>query len=124
MQELQDAGYLLGVATAKSRRGLDEDLASTGLGGYFVATRTADESRSKPHPQMVLDILDELGLEAKEALVIGDTTHDLFMAHNAGADAAAVLTGSHDRDELSQASPLAYFEDLRELPPWLAEGTG
>ena len=124
LQELQEAGYILGVATAKSRQGLDQDLLSTGLGGFFAATRTADESRSKPDPQMVLDILDELGVEAENALVIGDTSHDLWMAHNAGADAAAVLTGSHDRDELSLASPLAYFEDLRELPPWLAEGAG
>ena len=112
----------MAVATAKSRQGLDEDLTSTGLGGYFQATRTADEAHAKPHPQMVLDILGELGVPAKESLVVGDTTHDLWMAHNAGSDAAAVLTGSHDRAELAQASPVAYFEDLRELPPWLADG--
>ena len=112
----------MAVATAKSRKGLDEDLASTGLGHYFQATRTADEAHAKPHPQMVLDILDELGVAAQDSLVVGDTTHDLWMAHNAGSDAAAVLTGSHDRAELAQASPVAYFEDLRELPPWLADG--
>ncbi len=120
LEELRDRGHLLAVATAKSREGLDEDLASTGLAGLFQATRTADESHSKPHPQMILDILDELGMTAEDTLVIGDTTHDLQMALNAGADAAAVLTGSHDRAELSQASPLAYFNDLRDLPRWLS----
>ena len=120
LEELRSSGYLMGVATAKSRRGLNEDLASTGLGEFFQATRTADEARSKPHPQMILDILDQLGAVATETLVVGDTTHDLWMAHNAGVDAVAVLTGSHDRAELSQASPLACFRDLRELPPWLA----
>lgn len=124
LEELQKGGYLIAVATAKSRRGLDEDLASSGLGGFFQASRTADEAQSKPHPQMVLDLLEELGVAAKDTLVIGDTTHDLRMAHNAGADAAAVLTGSHDKTELRRARPLAYFEDLRELPPWLADGKG
>lgn len=121
LQTLQDRGYLMAVATAKSRRGLNDDLESTGLGEFFQATRTADEARSKPHPQIILDILDELGVKAVAALVVGDTTHDLWMAHNAGTDAVAVLTGSHDRAELGQASPLACFKDLRELPPWLAE---
>ena len=120
----QCSSGLMAVATAKSRRGLDEDLASSGLGGFFQASRTADEAQCKPHPQMVLDLLEELGVAAKDSLVIGDTTHDLWMAHNAGADAAAVLTGSHDKAELSRAEPLAYFEDLRELPPWLANGKG
>lgn len=120
LEELAGRGYLMAVATAKSRRGLDDDLAETDLGGFFQATRTADEAHSKPHPQMILDILEELGVAAERSLMIGDTTHDLWMAHNAGAAAAAVLTGSHDRTELSQASPLVYFEDLRELPGWLA----
>jgi phosphoglycolate phosphatase len=122
LQELTDHGYLMAVATAKSRRGLDDDLAETGLGEFFLATRTADEAESKPHPQMILDILEELGVAAKDALMVGDTTHDLWMAHNAGTAAAAVLSGSHDRAELSQASPLVFFEDLRELPGWLANG--
>jgi phosphoglycolate phosphatase len=123
LRELGDGDYLLAVATAKSRRGLNEDLAKTGLIETFQATRTVDEAHSKPHPQMILDILGELGVAASESLMVGDTTHDLQMAHSAGSAAAAVLTGSHDRAELSQASPLVYFDDLRELPAWLAEGS-
>jgi phosphoglycolate phosphatase len=123
LRQLADREYLLAVATAKSRRGLDEDLAKTGLNGTFQATRTADETHSKPHPQMIIDILGELGVAAEESLMVGDTTYDLQMAHNAGSAAAAVLTGSHNRGELSQASPQVYFDDLRELPGWLAEGS-
>ena len=115
-------GYLMAVATAKSRRGLSEDLTRTGLKGAFQATRTVDEAHSKPHPQMILDILDELGVAPEDSLMVGDTTHDMRMAHNAGSGAAAVLTGSQDRRELSHASPLVYFEDLRQLPEWLARG--
>ena len=122
LEELQRRSYLLAVATAKSRRGLERDLEGTGLGHLFDATRTVDEAHSKPHPQMILDILDELGVGATRALMIGDTTHDVLMAHNAGAAVAAVLTGSHSRAELSEASPQVYFDNLTELPPWLADG--
>jgi phosphoglycolate phosphatase len=122
LAKLAQRGTLMAVATAKSRRGLDEDLATTDLGPYFAATRTADEARSKPHPQMILDILSKLDIAPEDSLVIGDTSHDLEMAHNAGAAAAAVLTGSHDADELRRADPLVCFEDLRELPAWL-DGT-
>jgi len=122
LEKLTDSRYFLAVATAKSRRGLDQDLAATGLGEFFQTTRTVDEARSKPHPQMILDILGELGVAPADSLMVGDTNHDLWMAHNAGSSAAAVLTGSQGRAELSQASPLVYFEDLRELPGWLADG--
>lgn len=122
LEELERSGYLLAVATAKSRRGLDQDLEGTGLGHLFDATRTVDEAHSKPHPQMILDILDELGVTATRSLMIGDTAHDMLMAHNAGTAAAAVLTGSHSRSELSEASPRVYFNSLTELPPWLADG--
>ena len=122
LEDLRGQGYLLAVATAKSRRGLDQDLEKTGLGPMFEATRTVDEAHSKPHPQMILDILDELGATARRSLMIGDTTHDMLMAHNAGTAAAAVLTGSQSRDELSEASPQVYFDNLTELPRWLADG--
>ena len=120
LEQLRQEGYLLAVATAKSRRGLDLDLEGTGLGPMFEMTRTVDEARSKPHPQMILDILDELDVSAARSLMIGDTSHDMFMAQNAGTGSAAVLTGSQSRTELSDASPEVYFDDLTELPPWLA----
>jgi phosphoglycolate phosphatase len=120
LEHLHQEGYLLAVATAKSRRGLDQDLEATGLGSFFDATRTVDEARSKPHPQMILDTLEELGVAASRTLMVGDTSHDMLMARNAGTDGAAVLTGSHGRSELAEASPRVYFNDLIELPPWLA----
>lgn len=119
LERLQERGHLMAVATAKSRRGLNRDLRATGLEGFFQATRTADESRSKPHPQMILDILDELGVEPSQTLMIGDTAHDLEMAHSAGVYSAAVGTGSHSREDLVKAAPLAYFEGIGELPRWL-----
>ena len=120
LEGLRQDVYLLAVATAKSRRGLDLDLSGTGLDDAFDATRTVDEARSKPHPQMIFDILRQLGVVADEALMIGDTAHDMLMAHNAGTAAAAVLTGSHDRPELDEALPEVVFETLADLPAWLA----
>ncbi len=116
---LHDAGYLLGVATGKSRRGLDEVLAKTGLGDYFHATRCADEAPSKPHPGMLEQLLDVLGTEPAATLMVGDTLFDLEMARNAGADAVAVTYGAHPRERLETAAPLAYLDDIRELLPWL-----
>lgn len=124
VEEIDERGHWMAVATAKSRRGLDEDLASTGLRSFFKATCTADEARSKPHPQMILDILEELGVKPEATLMIGDTAHDMQMAHNAGTAAVAVLTGSHDREELCRAAPLVCFADLRELPDWLDSSDG
>lgn len=120
LEGLHGEGYLLAVATAKSRRGLNRDLGKTGLAERFDATRTVDEAASKPHPQMILDIVEELGARASRTLMIGDTTHDLEMAWNAGADAVAVCSGSHDRPGLEGAQPLACLESIAELPEWLA----
>jgi phosphoglycolate phosphatase len=120
LRELESAGYLLAVATGKSRRGLDYALEQTGLSRVFAATRTADEAFSKPHPQMLLDILDGLGLRAHEAVMVGDTTFDLEMASNAGMPAVGVLSGSHGRDELERCGPLACLSGVAELPRWLA----
>lgn len=118
----RQGGLLLAVATAKSRRGLDRDLRATGMVEAFHATRTADEARGKPHPQMILDVLGELGVGAGATLVVGDTTHDVDMAHNAGARAVAVCTGSHRRESLERASPLACLQGLDELAGWLGAG--
>jgi len=121
LDELEDAGYLLAVATGKGRAGLDRDLAATGLAGRFHATRTADEAHSKPHPQMVLDLLDELGARPQQALVVGDSLWDLQMAAAAATPAVAVATGAHPRAELVAASPapLACLAAIRDLAPWL-----
>ncbi|HEX2253589.1 MAG TPA: HAD-IA family hydrolase [Thermoanaerobaculia bacterium] len=123
LDDLADAGYLLAVATAKSRRGLDHDLAVSGLAGRFHATRTADEAFSKPHPKMLLDLLDELGVAASRALMVGDAVWDLQMAANAGVPALAVCSGACTRDELLAHGPLACLPGITELAGWLEGAT-
>jgi phosphoglycolate phosphatase len=113
-------GYLLAVATGKSRRGLDQALTQTGLGVHFHATRSADETFSKPHPQMLLELLDELGVRAERALMIGDTEYDLLTARNAGVDALAVCYGAHEPERLLALEPLACLSAIDALPGWLA----
>ena len=116
---LQESGYLLAVATGKSRRGLDKSLAETGLGGLFHATRCADETFSKPHPQMLFELMDELGVPASQTLMIGDTEYDMQLAANAGVAALAVCYGVHPADRLLAHQPLACLESLHGLPGWL-----
>jgi phosphoglycolate phosphatase len=119
LAELAADGYLLAVATGKSRRGLDHVLEQTGLAKVFHATRTVDEAFSKPHPQMLLDILDELGVPARDAVMVGDTTYDLEMAQNAGTASVGVCTGSHCREELERFGPVACLEGVVGLREWL-----
>ncbi len=113
-------GYLLAVATGKSRRGLAMALEGTGLGDRFHATRCADETVSKPHPEMLLQIMDELGVRGSDTLMVGDTEYDLQMAQNAGASALAVCYGVHERERLLKHRPLDCLETLDEMRPWLA----
>jgi phosphoglycolate phosphatase len=120
LEGLVAEGYLLAVATGKSRRGLDYAMIQTGLEGLFQATRTADESFSKPHPKMLYDVFEELGVAPHEALMIGDTTYDLEMARNAGSPSVGVCSGSHPREELLQFEPVACLENVLHLAPWLA----
>ena len=117
--ELADRGFLLAIATGKGRRGLDMVLGSTGLGPLFHATRCADETLSKPNPQMLLQILDELGIYAHEALMIGDTEYDLQMANNARVRSLAVSYGVHSRERLMQFEPLDCLDAIHELTGWL-----
>ena len=119
LRDLAEEGYLLAVATGKSRRGLDYALEQTGLSEVFQATRTADEAFSKPHPQMLLEILDELGVSPREAVMIGDTTYDLEMARNARTHAIGVCSGGHCREELLRLEPLACLDQVVELAAWL-----
>lgn len=119
LEALAKDGYLLAVATGKSRRGLDHVLEETGLAQMFHATRTVDEAFSKPHPKMLLDILDELGVPARSAVMIGDTTYDLEMARSAGMASIGVCSGSHGREELQRLGPLACLDGVVELREWL-----
>jgi len=120
LADLDAAGFLLGVATGKTRMGLDRAIAASGLAGRFHATRCADEGFSKPHPDMLLALMDRLAVEPRETLMIGDTTHDLDLARNAGADAVAVAYGAHEADGLASRGPLATVHSLAELRGWLA----
>jgi len=109
--ELHEAGYWLGVATGKNSNGLNRALDSSGLKGYFHATRTADRTFSKPNPAMLLELMEELGTRAERTLMIGDTTHDLQMAQNAGVGAVAMGHGAHPPRQLLELNPLALVED-------------
>lgn len=118
---LAGRGRMLGVATGKSRVGLDRALGHTGLGAYFHSTRCADECFSKPHPAMLEQIMDELGVRPERTLMVGDTTHDLQMAKNAGTAALAVGFGAHPAAALEAESPLACVHRPHELARWLFE---
>lgn len=120
LTEMNDGGYLMAVATGKSRRGLHRVLTETGLAPVFAATRCADEARSKPHPQMLLDILEVTGMEASRALMIGDTVYDMDMARHAGVDALAVTYGVHRLDQLQACDPLGCLDSFDEVRRWLA----
>ncbi len=121
--KLHDRGLLLGVATGKSRRGLDKALLESGLGDFFHATRCADEAFSKPHPQMLEDILTDLGTAAADTLVIGDTEYDMQMARSAGTDAVGVGHGVHSSERLLESGASRCFADLLELSEWLLNRT-
>lgn len=116
-------GVFLAVATGKSRAGLDRALDSTGLRRIFDVTRCADETFSKPHPEMVLQILDVLGLNAADALMIGDTSHDMELARNAGTAAVAVSYGAHERATLQAWNPLFIADSFVEFDQWLMQST-
>lgn len=122
LDELAEQGYWLAVATGKSRVGLDRVLKDTQLEERFLATRCADESHSKPHPQMLESILDELGVAPADALMVGDSNLDLLMAANAGAHGLGVTSGVHDARELSLHQPRAVLNGVGQLPQWLRNG--
>lgn len=111
----------MAVATGKARRGLDRAFEHSGLRGYFHASRTADETFSKPHPAMIEELLDELAVDKSRALMIGDTSHDLEMARNAGIAALGAGYGAHPPENLLDLSPLAVCRDFAELAQWLRD---
>ena len=119
LEKLNQENYFLAVATGKSRRGLDRSLSETGLDKYFHTTRCADESLSKPSPQMLIEIMNFFGLEAEEALMIGDSEYDLQMANNAGMGSVAVSYGVHNAARLQQCEPLGIIHKITELSDYL-----
>jgi len=116
---LREAGFMLAVATGKSRRGLERALDQTGLRTVFHATRCGDESGSKPDPGMLTDLMELLGSAPGQTLMIGDTTHDLQMAINAGVASVAAAYGAHPRAQLAALQPLACMDQPQELWDWL-----
>ncbi|MDH4323462.1 MAG: HAD-IA family hydrolase [Betaproteobacteria bacterium] len=119
LRDLRAAGHRLAVATGKSRRGLEHALEATALRPYFGATRCADETSPKPHPAMLLELMAQLAAQAEQVLMIGDTSHDLEMARNAGVDAVAVAYGAHPGAALRALGPRACVASVAELRAWL-----
>lgn len=119
--DLAKGGYFLAVATGKSRVGLNRALNSSKLLSLFDATRCGDETFSKPHPAMLQELTRELGQDMQRTLMIGDTTHDLLMAANAGAHAIAVEYGAHDVKSLRDFKPIYSAPTVKELHHWLLE---
>lgn len=119
IEALDNAGFMLAIATGKSRRGLDKELSSSGLDDYFHITRTAEETFSKPHPMMLDEITIDYGVEVEQALMIGDSEYDLQMANNLGMDSLAVTCGVHERERLLEQNPVGMIHSVIEMPDWL-----
>lgn len=121
LEELSQAGYFLAVATGKSRVGLNRAMNAVGLLSMFDATRCADETFSKPHPAMLQELTRELGQDLRRTAMVGDTTHDLLMANNAGASGIAVEYGAHPVHQLEACKPVFSAKTVSELHQWLTE---
>lgn len=121
IRELHAAGYLLAVATGKSRRGLDRALDETGLRDFFHVTRCADEGHAKPHPGMLEAVMESLAMSPASTAMIGDTTHDLEMARAAGVSAIGVTYGAHERAALGSYPALALLDEPAALRNWLLQ---
>ena len=116
LSDLQARGIILAVATGKSRKGLDAVLEKTNTERFFTITKCADQTKSKPDPLMLEEILTELKLPKSELVMIGDTTFDLEMANNAQVASIGLTTGAHDLSQLQACKPLTILSDIRELP--------
>jgi phosphoglycolate phosphatase len=125
LRALQSRGQKLAVATGKSRRGLDEvlqrSLEGIKLGELFDASRTADQTAGKPDPLMLHELMEELDVSQERMLMIGDTTHDLLLARNAGVASVGVSFGAHAHEAFAEYSPLFVAHSMRELHDWLLE---
>lgn len=119
--KLREQGYRLAVATGKSRRGLERVLSDTGLGYLFEISRCADETTSKPDPHMLYEILEQTGVPAEHALMIGDTEFDLEMGVRASMNTVAVSYGAHHIDRLRKYDPVLEMHSFPALESWLSE---
>jgi phosphoglycolate phosphatase len=119
LRDLSAAGATLAVATGKSRVGLNRALTATSLQQQFSATRTADETFGKPHPGMLLELMEELMVEPAQVVMVGDTSHDLTMASNAGVHSLGVTYGAHPHEELLACAPQTVVHGIPELRDWL-----
>ncbi len=119
LQALRERGHVLTVATGKSRRGLDEALHRVELQGRFHGSRTADETAGKPHPRMLEELMAQFGVAPERTLMVGDTTHDLQMAINAGCASVAVSYGAHEPQGLHALGPRAVVHTVEQLQSWL-----
>ncbi|RYF76119.1 MAG: HAD-IIIA family hydrolase [Comamonadaceae bacterium] len=121
LDALHARGHKLAVATGKSRHGLDQALATVALRDRFDASRTADETAGKPHPRMLLELMAQLDVPPERTLMIGDTTHDLQLARNAGCASLAVSYGAHEHAAFAALKPLYVARSVRALQTWLLE---
>jgi phosphoglycolate phosphatase len=121
LTDLRERHHWLAVATGKSRRGLDEVLQTVQLAGVFDGSRTADETAGKPDPRMLHELMREFGTDPERTLMIGDTTHDLQMALNAGCPSVAVSYGAHTPEGFEALQPLAIVHSVGGLHAWLRE---
>lgn len=121
LKNLVDEDFTLAIATGKSRQGLDHNLAEHDVAHFFATTRCAGEYTSKPAPDMLLSILEDFNTPASQALMIGDSEHDLLMARHAGVDSIGVTCGVQTEDVLSQFNPLFCLDNISELPKRLLQ---
>ena len=119
LDELRHQGYILAISTGKSRIGLEQSIAEHKMADYFTTTRCAGENKSKPHPEMLHEILNELNFSADEALMIGDSEHDLKMANNANMKSIGVTHGVHTANTLKKHNPLVCLNNITDLSGFL-----
>jgi len=124
LEALKQSGFLLAVATGKSRKGLQHAFEQTGIAGYFVASRCADETASKPDPLMLKQIMSETGVQKEATVMIGDSIHDLEMALNAGISSIAVTCGAHAEPQLLQHRPIEFLQNTSDLITFLRLNNG
>jgi phosphoglycolate phosphatase len=120
LKDLRTDGYTLAISTGKSRAGLDRSINEHKVADYFATTRCAGENKSKPHPEMLYEIINELNFSASQTLMIGDSEHDLKMAINANMQSIGVTHGVHDAETLNRHKPLTCLTDITDLSAYLS----